>query len=170
MPTEKKSIESVEIPLEKQFSNFDPNLLERRRQVWELHCARASRRQIATQISKAFNIPHYNEVDVYRDIQHGYQRVLGEYESDIREQFHLEMENLANCHLKIWPAVQKGDLKAIQIALSISDRRCQLLGLDKTQRLLIENSVSTAIAEILDSISGVLDEDAYEKVVGALRN
>ena len=162
--------EPVGIPLETQFKFFDPRLLERRRLVWDMHCARVSRKQIATQVSKTFDLPNYKPIDVYRDIQHAYEFVQGEYESDLREQFHLEMENLATCHMRIWPAVQEGDLKAIQVALSISDRRCQILGLHKAQRILFENAVSVAIGEILEVAAKTLDAESYEKLADALRS
>jgi hypothetical protein len=171
--TPEPELRSIDEPvvksLERELKDYDPTLLERRKLVWTLHCLRFSRSQIATQIVLKFNLEHYDATTVYRDIQYSYSLYQDEYRADIEQHFHLEMENLGFWQSKLSPAIEQGDIKAIQTALMISKWRCQILGIGKDHKISIDASVDCAIDELLDIAKQTLDKDSYEKLAAKLR-
>lgn len=59
-------------------------------------------------------------------------KALSEHEVEEVEQLRaLEMDRLDYLLTKIWPKIEEGDLKAIGVALRISETRRRLLGLDR---------------------------------------
>lgn len=59
-------------------------------------------------------------------------KAIAEHEAEEVEVLRtMEMEQLDHYLTKLWPKVEEGDLKAIMVALRISDARIRLLGLGR---------------------------------------
>ena len=99
---------------------------ERARQALELRKGGASFPEIARRLD--FKGPGA----AYKAIARTLNRTLQEPAEHVRK---LELERLDRLFLAIWPRAKRGDLQAIEKALSISQRRAKLLGLDAPDKI-----------------------------------
>jgi hypothetical protein len=84
------------------------------------------------QIGKALGV---SQVAAYKIVM----RVLQRYEANIQEETEdlreIELQRLDRMLNAIEPKIRRGDLKAIAVAVRISERRSRLLGLDLPQKM-----------------------------------
>jgi IS30 family transposase len=68
-----------------------------------------------------------SDSQVYRDIQTYFKKTAKEPTEELRR---LELERFDRYLTKLEPKIERGDTRAIEMALKISERRARLLGLD----------------------------------------
>lgn len=93
------------------------------RQVLELRRAGATYTQIGEQIG-------ISESAAARYVRRAYERLCAETSETTAEMRQIETERLDAMLLSIWPRVRKGELIAIDRALSIHSARSKLYGLE----------------------------------------
>jgi hypothetical protein len=101
---------------------------DRRQQSFELHRAGASYRAIGAQLN-------ISEAQAYRDVQAVLARLAEMELANAAEYRTLELARLNALLLKTWQQVQTGNLKAIGMALRISESMRKLLGLDAAPKV-----------------------------------
>jgi hypothetical protein len=140
---------------------------DRMRRALELRKAGVGYQQIADALGYAGPSGAYSAVD----------RALREVRREPAEALlRLELERLDQMMVAIAEQVREGNLKAIDRALRISERRCRLLGLDKAEKLEVDADVKhTFTLKIGDKIlpvngskpsedEGVVDAESVEIV------
>lgn len=130
---------------------------EKKARAFELRKAGATYAVIAEKVG-------YNDKSAARKAVEGeLNRVIGE---PAKEALQLELERLDTMNRAIWPKVLKGDLKAIETGLKISERRSKYQGLDDYERRMAEVEerrialeeaqalmVAQALANVLNSLN-----------------
>lgn len=125
--------------------------IRKERDALELRRAGLDYQSIAEQVGYA------NKSGAFKAVQAALRRGFVEPASDLRD---LEAERLDRLQAAVWPAALRGDTKAIDRVLRISDQRAKLLGLnaptrtDVTVRLDEQQAVLilTAIRAILQDL------------------
>jgi hypothetical protein len=95
-------------------------VIELESKVLELRRAGVHPTEIARQL-------HISKATVYARIKGGLTRTLKEPAAEVRD---LEADRLDRLQAAIWPKALRGDLRAVDRVIRISERRAELLGLD----------------------------------------
>lgn len=110
-------------------THLDPDTLEKEAQVLSLRRLGATFDQIGKQLGYASASGAYN---AYR---RACMKIIYE---EVEETRKMECDRLDNAQTRIMPAVNNGDIPAINALLRIMERRARLLGLDMPIRTTIE--------------------------------
>lgn len=80
------------------------------------------------------------------------------------EQIFLELSRLDEMQMSLWPKVEKGDVKAVDVCLKIQQQRIKILGLEKPQQIQIQHSTNyLADPRIIDVIAEMDQEIETER-------
>lgn len=97
-----------------------------------------------------------HEETVYQAVKRAMQRLIAERDELAGEVRRLEIERYDAFLLKLQPAIEVGDVKAIATALRISECRRKLLGLDVPTKQVVEVTGNTeqdnALKQILERL------------------
>ena len=110
-------------------THLDPDALEKQAQVLSLRRLGATFDQIAKQLGYASTSGAYN---AYR------KACMNIIYEEVEETRKMECDRLDNAQTRIMPAVNNGDVSAINALLRIMERRARLLGLDMPIKTQIE--------------------------------
>ena len=110
-------------------AHLDPDALEKQAQVLSLRRLGATFDQIAKQLGYASASGAYN---AYR------KACMNIIYEEVEETRKMECDRLDNAQTRIMPAVNNGDVSAINALLRIMERRARLLGLDMPIKTQIE--------------------------------
>lgn len=137
--------------LPKRHVGEDEVIAERRAKAFSLRKAGASYRQIAQQMAVSLNT-------AYADVQAELLELREQTKSDAVEVRELELQRCDEMILGLWPAVRRGDPKAVMAAVRVSDRRARLLGLDapSKQEVTGANGGPLEVKELRESLAGKL--------------
>ena len=141
----------------------NPDVMDREVQALELRRAGLSYRQIAVEVGWA------NESSAYRAVERAMNRVLQEPADKVRR---LECERLDDWLSKLYPAIDRGEARSIEVGLKVLERRAKLLGLDSPVRIeaqvdvfdgsAIEQEVAKLAAMLETTSAQVIDVDELE--------
>lgn len=120
---------------------------ERRRAAVQLRMQGKTWQEIADQLG------YKGKGNAYNDIKRALEKAVADLAIPLEGYRQLELDRLDAMQNALWPAVLKGDTKAIEVSLRLMDRRAKLLGLDAPQRheLTLE-----AIDAALDDVTAQL--------------
>ena len=99
-------------------------VIAREAQVLELRRAGLTFQAIADQIDGP---PKYDRAAAYLDFKRALARVVAPQVNEVRD---LEADRLDRLQVAVWAKALRGDLKAVDRVIRISERRSRLLGLD----------------------------------------
>jgi hypothetical protein len=102
-------------------------IAERRHQALNLRKAGASYRTIAAKTG-------VNVANAHRDVMHELQALAEQTRERAEDVLALELRRLDDATLALMPAVQRGDVRAIQALVQVMDRRSRYLALDAPKR------------------------------------
>ena len=133
----------------RQNGNYAPSedQIRREQQCLELRRAGVDYQTIAERVEGVTN-----RGTAHRLVQSALKRTLAEPAADVRT---LEADRLDRLQAAVWPAALRGDVKAIDRVLRISDQRCRLLGLN---------------APIKTELTVALDEGQARLMLGFIQN
>lgn len=126
-------------------SHLDPDTLEKEAQILALRRLGATFDQIGKQLGYASASGAYN---AYR------RACLKIIYEEVEETRKMEMDRLDNAQTRIMPAVNLGDIQAVNALLRIMERRARLLGLDMPIKQQIEvgyfdtNTIDAEVARL----------------------
>lgn len=107
-------------------SSKNCNLLERKRQAFELRKRGLSYRAIGDAMGMSYNAAH-------QYVKEAYQMLLVEVMDTAEELRQIELDRLDAIQDAIWTDCETGDKAAISTMLKVMERRSKLLGLDTVQ-------------------------------------
>ena len=149
------------------------DLNRRRARAMELRGQGMTLEAIATIISTEFELPNYDRRRAFEDVDHGLAELNREYQHCTEELRRQELERLEDWLLKLQPKIELGDVRAIDVAVKISDRRCKLLGLDAPIQLMVQQQAESVIDEELRSfltqVQAIVSPSAFDELLQAVQ-
>jgi DNA-binding CsgD family transcriptional regulator len=91
----------------------------------------------------------------WRLVHRAYKRSVKLADEEAEMQRQLDLQRLDVALAAIWPAVQAGELAAIDRLVSILGRRARLLGLDRPEGRKVD--IGNALAEVLERLANRSD-------------
>jgi hypothetical protein len=123
-------------------------IAERRMRALNLRKAGGSYRQIAQQLGVSLNT-------AWADVNAELLELREQTKADAAEVRDLELQRCDEMILGLWPAVRRGDPKAVSAAVRVSERRSKLLGLDAPSKSEISgaNGGPVELLEVRESLA-----------------
>lgn len=121
---------------------------ERRAEALKLRRRGTTYRQIAAQLGVSAQQAHRDVTQALRDI------VPSDVAEDVR---HMEADRLDGMLEAIWPRVEQGEPRAIEVALQLMARRAALLGLDAPKRTEAEVTVHDGDSDLDRRIADLME-------------
>ena len=106
----------------------------------------------------AFQLGYASPSGAYKAVSSALRKTLEEPAAELRT---LELNRLDGYLLVISPEVRRGNLKAIDRALKISERRSKLLGLDQAIEVRASAIVEDNLGEVLSVLEKTLPQDLF---------
>ncbi|MFC4497881.1 hypothetical protein ACFPA8_27495 [Streptomyces ovatisporus] len=127
---------------------------ERRASAIQLHLAGMSWQGIADQLGYA------SRGAAYTDVTRAMEQRQTEEAEQIALMRYTEARRLDRLQAAAWPAAMSGDVKAVETALKVIDRRVKLFGLDAPRRVSVEaETLAAEITDMLNELSTSTDGD-----------
>jgi hypothetical protein len=126
----------------------DENIADRRARAFSLRRAGASYRAIAQQLSVSL-------ATAYDDVNAELMELREQTKADAEAVREIELHRCDEMILGLWPAVRRGDPKAVSAAVRVSERRSKLLGLDAPSKSEISgaNGGPVELLEVRESLA-----------------
>jgi hypothetical protein len=148
------------------------NLQSRRSRVMHLRKTGATLETIAALISTEFELPNYDRRRCFDDVDAVLSELNETCSHSAEEYRRQQLEDLDSLRFKLEPAIQKGDIKAINSAVGIIDRKCKLLGLDAPVQLMVkqqaEAEIETELRSFLAQVEAIVSPETFSNLMDAV--
>ena len=147
-------------------------LKKRRSRVLELRRSGCSLEAISAVIVTEFGIPSYNRSRAYEDIQATLKELSAETSLNAEQYRTLELERLDNWQSTLQSQIEAGNTRAIDTAVKIRDRRCNLLGINAPIQLMVTERADAIVDKELKTfmiaVKELISESAYGELMDAV--
>ena len=145
-----------------------PQIMARRLRAIELRKTGLSLEKIAAVIREEFQNPSYNRGRAGEDVNAVLKELKKASVQDANELRQMEVERLDDYLARIFPQIKTGSIRAVRLGVSISERRCKMLGLDAPVQVQVEEIVNRELSSLIDNLEPLLSREVYEQVLEAI--
>jgi hypothetical protein len=143
-------------------------LEHRRARAVALRNQGASYDAIAAHLRKELGLELYSKSHAFKDVSHQLKELNALCAHDAEEVRRQELERLDEYLFRLSPAIARGDAKAIDSAVKISERRCKMLGIDAPVQIQVDQIVNAELTNLIDGLQLMLPAETYETVLSAI--
>lgn len=141
-------------------------LIENRRcRVVELRSDGMTLKAIAETIRSEFKLPNYSKQRAHDDFLAALSDAKKLTDTKIAAYREIEEMRLDIMLSKLWPGIEASDIKSINAAVKVCNRRAHLLGLNATIQTVAEDKTKAELNAVVDKLEEHLSPKTYEQVL-----